>query len=514
MTITADEATTSVHIPTPNTSLARRVVDRAWTAVHRGCHRCIQVIVGNPALSTVTATTVYAVVPTDIQSWTITALAGLTAGALAPSGSTAKAELPSLATVTKRRRQLARIRRKWRKAVGINGNLHVVWKPEDGPGSPTQGSGHKQVPRLLRWRTRIYHNGGGWLDWEVVSYRPRMTPVGWVVYADGNNIGAVPEAFRHEIDHMWGTWKARSVIVSADWRDPAITRLSIVFDDPFKGVVDPATLPAPMEPLGCVDGVDSNGDPVEGSHWLPTLCIGRKGSGKSRWMRRRLQSLCESGQPFKLFLFDPKGGGQEFGWLRDVAWHYESDRRKWAQFVQSFHNEMFEQASRLAARGLSECPVGDTEFPLIYIVVDELGTAIKLTSDTERVEVGGVKMTVKDAFSDYLTQNRSAGSTMIAGAQQAQKEVLGQIRGLFDFCVCLGVNDRETAQIALGDAKSYPAHEIPRGHKFSGQGYVATDDGVMKFRCAYTDDAASRWIAKQVAYWTAFYRAGSDGNAA
>lgn len=494
----------SIH--TPNTSLARRVVAGTWTAVHRGCHRCAAAIVGHPAPSTVSAATGYVVLPTDYHWWTAGAIAALVTGAIAPTGSTAKAELPSLATVTKRRRQLARVRRKWKKAVGINGNLHVVHKPEDGPGSPTRGPGHKEIPRLLRWRTRIYHNGGGWLDWEVVSYRPRMTPVGWVVYADGNNIGAVPAAFRQEIDHMWGTWKARTVIVSPDWRDPAITRLSIVFDDPFKHTVVPEALPPAEEPLGVVLGVDSNGDPVEQSLWLPLLVVGRKGSGKSRLFRRVLQGLCESGQPFKLWLFDPKGGGQEFGWIRDAAWHYESDRRKWKEFVQHFYEAMFEQAQRLSARGWSEAPVSDPEFPLLLIVVDELVTALRLTSDKDMIEVGGVKMSVKDALGDYMTQNRSAGSTLIAGAQQNQKEVLGQIRGLFDFCICLGVNDRETAQIATGDAKLYPAHEIPRGRDYSGQGYAATDDGVVHFRCAHTDDAASALIAEQVAYWTRFYR--------
>lgn len=309
---------------------------------------------------------------------------------------------------------------------------------------------------------------------------------------------------------MWGTWKARTVIVSPDWRDPAITRLSIVFDDPFKHTVVPEALPPAKEPLGVVLGVDSNGDPVEQSLWLPLLVVGRKGSGKSRLFRRVLQGVCESEQPSKLWLFDPKGGGQEFGWIRDAAWHYESDRRKWKEFVQDFYDAMFDQASRLAARGLSECPVGDPEFPLLLIVVDELVTALRLTNDKDTIKVGGVVMSVKDALGDYMTQNRSAGSTLIAGAQQNQKEVLGQIRGLFDFCICLGVNDRETTQIALGDAKQYPAHEIPRGHDFSGQGYAATDDGVVKFRCANVEDAAREGIAERVAYWTAFYRSGGD----
>lgn len=489
----------------PKPSLTRSVADSTWNLLHRGCHRCLRTIVGHPPASVAMVATGYAVLPTDTQWWAASAIAAITIGALAPAGSAAKAELPSLATTAKRTRQLRRIRKRFRKAVGINGALSVTTKAEDGIGSPTNMPGHKQVPQLLRWRTRLWHNGGGPFDWEVVSYRPRMTPVGWVVYVDGNNTGHIPGAFHAEVDHMKGTWKARQVIAGPEWHDPSITRLSIIFDDPFAKTVAPESLPAPTEPLGCVDGVDSNGDPVEGSHWLPTLCVGRKGSGKSRWMRRRLQSLCESGQPFKLFLFDPKGGGQEFGWLRGAAWHYECDRRQWASFVQSFWSAMFEQAQRLAELGLSECPVGDERFPLIYIVVDELGTAIKLTSDTEKIDVGGVKMTVKDAFSDYLTQNRSAGSTMIAGAQQAQKEVLGQIRGLFDFCVCLGVNDRETAQIVLGDAKRFPAHEIPRGPRFSGQGFVATEDGIVQFRCGFTDDDASVGIAERVRYWTEFY---------
>lgn len=453
---------------------------------------CLGGIVGHLPLVAVSISALWPWVPMGAQ-WGMT---GITATVIlivfTMGNSSCMQELLSLVDIIKFRWRLALIRFCWNRAVGRNASLSKTLTATDVSGSPLRTPGTKDVPKLIRW------------SWK---HRPCRIPCGVMVWANGSNVGIIAPAFTNESQVIRGSIrKCRSVVVSEDRDYPHLSRISFIFDDPFKGIVLPESLPSASESLSVVLGLDTNGDPVEQSLWLPTLVVGRKGSGKSRLVRRILQGLCESDQPFLVWVFDPKGGGQEFNWLRDSAHHYESDRRQWSSFLQSFYNAMAEQGARLSARGLSECPEDDPEFPFQVVIVDELVTALKLSTTDEKILVGGVKMTVHDALGDYLTQNRSAGSTMVACTQLVQKTVLGPIRGLFDFVVCMGVNDRETAHIATGDAKAYPAHQIPKGREFSGRAYVASEDGVVLMRCAFVDDSASARIAERMRYWTEFYR--------
>lgn len=471
--------------------------------VGNGCQWCLESALSRWPITVPVGAATWPFLPQGVHESLYVAAGAVVASAVATHR---RQSLLKIRRTIRYRSRLRKVKRRWKTAIGRNADMKKVNKASDVVHSPTREEGTVDRPVLLH----------GWRAWRwgaegegLCYFGPEPTPFGLIVRVDGAPIGAVAARFASEAEVIHGSFGAQRCVVRKNRRQASLTDISIIFKHPFDEVIRPADLPVATEPLCVTGGRDEDGEPFEHSLWLPTLIVGRKGSGKSRVVRRLLQGLCDSGQPFIVFVFDPKGRGQEFGWLKNAVWRYENEPGNWPAFVSDLCTAMVEQGNRLGELGLSECPTMDERFPLIVALVDELGTALDETSTEARIKVCGQYTTVEKALKRYLRENRSAGATMVANTQVAQKKEL-PFRDLFDFVVCLGVNNAETVRMALGvsEAAQYPAHEIPPHRQYSGIGFVCSAErGIIKCRWGFVKDGPeSQAIADRIAEWTRFYR--------
>jgi hypothetical protein len=446
-------------------------------------------------------------VSADTRWWAAGIAAALGVGAAVKPGSRAgrgRAELPSVRVVIKRRWQLRRIRKRWRKAIGENGQLKVTLRMEDVAHTPHRTPGTVVTPRLLGWW------GSPWYDLsQFGQWRPRMTYAGWVLYANGNNIGAVPAAFQQEVHHMQGTWGARGVTAEPAISDVSITKLSVALDDPFEKTIPYYSLPAPSKPKHVVLGRDEDGDPVEKKLWQPHLVVGDQGSGKSSLAHATIAGVLDLGVPFRLWVFDPKQ--LEFTEYEDAAYRYVRSPFKWVAFLQDICNAM--QAKLELMRGKHrECPWDDPAYGVDLVIIDELLSVFNFTDDKDKSQ--WVKIVVDDesmrvppskALRHLLSQCRAAAVIPIALCQLSQKDKLAD-RDLYPQISMLRVPADEVVSTLGYSAKEHPAHEIPADEAFSGIGWTKTIHGPKKFRGGFLTNEERAANAPRVGHWTAFYR--------
>lgn len=355
--------------------------------------------------------------------------------------------------------------------------------------------GGRKVPKLKRWgRARI-----------------RRTPCGMVLTVDGSNIGAGIDAFRGEQSVVLkAKWHALDIDVMVHPRRPYWTTLRLIFTDPFASVIRPSQLPPPpLPPTGmCTVGKDSDGNWVSKDARLSNLIAGAPGSGKSSENWALLYDLERQGIPFRVRVYDPKGG-QEFFDLAQRAYRYESDATKWCEFLEEAIAGMAAQQASLKEAGKRKWVPGHEEWPLDVMIIDELVTVIAMMAGAKNVvTINGHKVPALKAFLVFLSQQRAAGYTTIANTQLTQKEAIGLIRDLFAYVTCLRVGSDEMVKTVLGDPKTYPAHQIPVGDNFAGIGYMA-DPGsgqAVKYRAFYLDDTERGQLAERIAVWSAKYR--------
>lgn len=410
-------------------------------------------------------------------------------------GSDAPAGASSLLQTLKSSYRLARIRLTWTGTMH-RAKLYETVHIEESLHSPRSTPGGRKVPRLKRWgRNRI-----------------RRTPCGVALVVDGSNIGAGVDAFSGEqAQVLKAKWKALDLIVDSLPGRPYLTRLRVIWVDPFAVTIRPSQLPAPpLPPRGlCPIGKDSDGAVVIKDARLPALIAGASGSGKSSECWMLLWSLLKQGLPFRTRAFDPKGG-QEFFDLADKAYRYESDPTKWCAFLSEALAALAARQAALKALGLRKWdPVALAklgkldEFPLDVMIIDELVTVIAMMAGRGNdIEINGHKTPVLKAFWLYLSQIRAAGFTVIANTQLTQKEAIGVVRDLFIYITCLRVGSDEMVKVVLGDAKLYPAHRIPVGDDYGGIGYMATDKGPIKYRAAYLEDGERAEVARRIGLLT------------
>lgn len=270
--------------------------------------------------------------------------------------------------------------------------------------------------------------------------------------------------------------------------------------DPLSRPVPAESLPAARRRLHVVTRVDERGEPVEHDVILPRLVIGGQGSGKSTQLYAHLWALQQAGIPFRLRVFDAKGG-MELPELREVAHTYESRATGWAAFIGAALAAMESRQRSLAARGWKKLVRFTEAEPLDILVVDELLTVV---SQRNAVSPSGrhAGMKAGDAWAQYLSQGRAAGYTAFALTQLGQKELLGQARGLFPHLTVLRVPPTEKAIVdqLLGSADLHPAHLIPIGNWSAGIGYDRTPEGrVVRTRGAVLADQLWQQAVTQMA---------------
>lgn len=375
--------------------------------------------------------------------------------------------LPRMSRYRKRRR---RIRSRW---VAVMTDAGLVK-------SPVVAGISARMPRIRRtWPTR--------------------TGVGLTVSTAA--VGSGGAALRAKADVLRNGWRARDVKVT-DLR-PGTVRIDVRYIDVFRRIVPVSSLPRPSAPLHVVTGIDEDNNGVEKHLALPNLIVGAQGSGKSSEVWTLLHALQRSGIPHRVRVFDPKGG-QEFGDLDGAAWRYEREPTSWGKFVQTALEALKVRQDILRKRGLRTNPF-TAEFPLDVMLVDELVTA--LAFDRTKVKIGGVQLSTSEAFGVFLSQGRSAGFTVVALSQLAEKAVIGPIRPLFSYVTCLRVGPTETeiVDMCLGSSahKAYPAHELPADGSAAGVGWMRTERGVVKYRAALLTEAQRRGVVRRMAADTA-----------
>lgn len=463
-------------------ALSPRVrADDVWSAIRSMAGHVAELALGYPLLSALLLAFDYVITGSSpiIALLTLCGLILIYVG-----GPSSRARLLSLTDAVKFSYRRVRILAKFRSTCLDAGIYRTQFSPHLGGGH--QGPNHRITPKLHRWGSR----------------RIRRSVSGLTLTVSAGRAGYGHEAFEGEAANtMRAKFKCRDVIVDQHPVKNWLTIIRLVYGDPFATVIDPATLPPPSTPWHSVVGRDSDHQPLEKDLRLPILIAGAQGAGKSSECWRILQSLVEAGTPFRTRVYDPKGG-QEFDVLSDKAHYYESRPTKWCTFLEKAIRAMGARQAALKAKGHRDCPVGDFEFPLDIMIIDELVTVIAMMAN-EKVKVDGQMVPALKAFMVFLSQCRAAGFTVIACTQLTQKEAIGIIRDLFGYVTCLRVGSAEMVRTVLGDPKLYPAHQIPAGRKHAGIGYMGTDHGPVKYRAGYVNDRQRTEVAAAIGVLTA-----------
>jgi len=283
--------------------------------------------------------------------------------------------------------------------------------------------------------------------------------------------------------------------------------LHLRFETPrhFTQPVTFAQLPQPRAYMAMPIGIDEDGHAVTKDLRLPNLFVGAQGSGKSSETWTVLRALAESHIPFRLRVFDPKGG-IEHEELDGAAHEYVRNPTAWPLFLQHAHSALAAREAAMRKKRMRKIRRFTPEFPLDVMLIDELLTALTFGGTGRKVKVKGESVSAEDAFMTYLSLARAAGFTVLASTQIAQKEVLGKIRGLFSYVTVLRVapTEKDILDVLLGKGASiaYPAHELSPDERYAGIGFMSTPRGVVKYRGAFQTDPERLQIARAVASWT------------
>lgn len=384
-----------------------------------------------------------------------------------------RSRLLSLAQANKYRQRKRRIKKRW-VTVAKDASLARVGKADE----------EIRVPKLF-------------------AFEP--TAVGVRFAADGRNVGASLSKFNAAADVLRVSLDAWAIDIRPHSSRPASVIVNLLYDDPFASIFPVATLPPPTRHLGVVVGYDAYGVAVEKDLYLPTLIAGMQGAGKSSEIWVILRGLIESGIPFRLRVFDPKGG-QEFADLEDVAYIYERNPNKWAKFLEDAFASLVFQRERLRKKGLKDAEY-TIENPLDIMIIDELLTVQALNTRRKTINMDGEEVALPDAWLAYLSAIRSAGFTVVACTQLTQKEILGVARDLFPNITLLRVESDDAVRAMGFEPKLYPAHELPRTKETAGIGFMKTEIGGVKYRAAYMTTEERAALAKEIAKTQNYYRA-------
>jgi hypothetical protein len=342
--------------------------------------------------------------------------------------------------------------------------------------------------------------------------RPRLLrvkpePLGVRLDIDGSSVSAGVGEFMAKADKLRAGFRCLSVKVNPK-PNSTLIEMHLRYQQPhhFIRPVRFDELPKPRTYMNMPIGIDEDGHPVTKDLRLPNLFIGAQGSGKSSETWTILRALLESRIPFRLCVFDPKGGVEHVE-LDGAAWEYERNPSAWPAFLEHAHVRLAAKEAALRKKRMKKIRQFTADFPLDVILVDELLTALTFGGAGKKVKVRGSTVSASEAFLQYLSTCRAAGSTVLASAQLAQKEVLGPIRGLFPYITVLRVapTEKEILDTLLGSgaSKAYPAHELPADERFAGIGYMTMPrSGIVKYRGALLTERERLEVARGVASWT------------
>lgn len=347
--------------------------------------------------------------------------------------------------------------------------------------------------------------------------RPRIRAIrrealGVRVLVDGSTVSAGADTFAAVADRICAALKAHHVDIKPAGR---LVAIHLRYQHPTHFGARPIRyreLTQDTRPLHVTVGLDEDRRPVVRDLRLPHLLIGAPGSGKSSETWVILGALLHARIPFRLRVFDPKGG-QEFIALEESAWEYERRPYAWPQFLEHAHRTLSAKQAALRERRVTELTEFTARMPLDVMLIDELLTALAMGRGAGRkTKVGGQAISTDDAFLLYLSQIRSVGATVLAGSQLAAKDDIGSVREMFANVACLRVvpTARSVVDMALGSgaSKLYPAHQLSNDRRFAGIGFTTTETGeIVKYRGALLTNAERAAVVRGVAAMTKAIRA-------
>lgn len=336
-------------------------------------------------------------------------------------------------------------------------------------------------------------------DGQTVTLTPQLarttlTPWGVHTRVDLHRLGmTVPDLAQHR-ERFESVFLASCKIAK---RGHGLAQVEFRHTDPLSRPVSVDMLPAPRRLLHVVTRLAEDGTGVEQDVVLPRLVIGGQGAGKSTELAVFLWALQQAGIPFRLRVFDPKGG-MELGWLRQVVHRYESRPHAWGEFIGEAVAAMQSRQRSLAARGWQKLSRFTDREPLDIVVVDELLTVVSQRRAKVQLK-GGPEMSAGDAWELYLSQGRAAGYTAVGLTQLGQKELLGNARALFPHLTVLRLPPSEAEIVERLLGPGYAAHEIPAGPRFAGVGFTRTPEGtVVRSRGAMLTDAERDEVVRRM----------------
>lgn len=441
----------------------------AWSAPTGAAHWIARTVASRPGaavalgLGAVTATPV---------TWSHVTGGVIAEAVVLVSTAESRARLSSVVDLSRFHKRRRMIKRRW---VTVCSDVGLAK-----PGKTTQAA--KRVPRIRK---------------------VEPTAVGLRMHVAGGSV-ASPAGIADKGDRLRAALGARHIDVRPDPDRPGITLLDLVYADPFRTPFRTHQLPA-GQGLHVVTGFDSWGRPVARDLRLPTLLVGGKGSGKSSEAWTILWALDRLGIPYRVRVFDPKGG-MEFSDLAGAAYVYESDATRWKEFLEDLLGAMTVRMEVLAKRGIRKLGPGDftVENPFDLTIIDELLTVAAFSNQKDKIRYRDRQISTEDAWTKvFLSQCRAAGFSAVALSQLSQKSGAGDMRDMFDYTTVLRVSSDDIVRAAGLDPKVAPAHDIPAGERFSGIGYQVTDLGVVKYRAAYLNDRERAAVARNVARATA-----------
>jgi hypothetical protein len=442
----------------------------AWRGPETGAFWVARAATRRPRIAVALVTGVAAATPV---TWShVTGAVVSTAATLALTADS-RARMSSLSDDARAARLIRKIKRRW---VTVCADVGLA-KPGAAPGT-------KRTPRIIG---------------------ARATNVGVQLRIRGGSV-ASPENIAKKGDQIRAAYGARGIDTRPDPKNPSITLMDLVTRDPFKSIIKVKDLPAPVRGgLSVTTGIDSWGGGVERDPRLPCLLVGGKGSGKSSEVWVMIDRLLELGIPFRLRVFDPKGG-VEFSDLRDYAYQYESDATKWPEFLQGLLGGMTVRGDLMARRGIRK--LGAEHFteaePFDLTIIDELLTVIAFSDKRKKIRYRDGQVNLEDAFTKiYLSQCRAFGYSMLACTQLSQKSAAGDARDMFDYTTVLRVPSDDIVRTVGYDPALCPAHQIPAGEQHSGIGYTMAEEGPVKYRAAYLNDKERADVARRVGRMTA-----------
>ena len=427
----------------------------------------------------------------------------------------------------------------WSHVVLVGGALALVaWVA---PGTGVTRS--RRVTSLLRWSTyrnrrrrirrrsvKLWANSGlakasttsGGPKRYPKIRRARPHPLGVSLLVDASEVGGYVRDVISHADELCATVGARSLRAYPFRPKGGVTRdhlrelrpsdymkfhLDFKFEHPFPLPISAMDLPEPTRPGFVVIGLNEDLGPMEIDPRMSHLRIGASGSGKSSELWTFLRALRKAKIPFRLRVFDPKGG-TELRELEPVAYHYERLPSRWAAFMGRAGRALQLRQEAMRREGVRTADLYDPRFPLEIMVIDELFTAITM-GGTGEMEMFGDRIKTKAALPTYISQVRSANAMVFALSVSAEKEVI-EARDLFTYVACLRVPQQATTTIDMlfgaGSHKAYPAHELIPATKEdpndAGIGWMRVEkEGVMMYRGGFLTDPEREEEARKIGEW-------------